>query len=68
MLDERDGVSYPDGVQAPDGAVYIICDYQRKGAKEILMAKFAERDVAAGKCESDAARLRMLVNKATGSK
>jgi predicted neuraminidase len=66
MLDERDQVSYPDGLQAPDGTMYVIYDYQRHGAKEILMAVFTEADIAAGECVSDKARLRVLVNKATG--
>lgn len=64
MLDKRSGVSYPDGVQAEDGTIYIIYDYSRTGAREILMARFTERDVLAGECVSEASELRMLVNKA----
>lgn len=69
LLDERLRVSYPDGVQAPDGSVYLIYDHERGGpasAKEILMAVFTEADVLAGKLTSPAIRLRVLVNKATG--
>jgi hypothetical protein len=55
-------------VQSPDGVLYIIYDYSRTAEIEILMAVFAEADVAAGKCVSDEARLRVLVNKATGKK
>ena len=65
-LDARSGVSYPDGVQAPDGAIYLIHDYDRIGAKEILMSVVTEDDVAARKCVSPNARLRVLVNRATG--
>jgi predicted neuraminidase len=68
MLDERRGVSYPDGVQAPDGTIYIIYDYSRTGAKQILMATFTEADVAQGEPVSDRARLRVLVNQATGTR
>ncbi|MBN2311181.1 MAG: exo-alpha-sialidase [Candidatus Hydrogenedentes bacterium] len=68
LLDERKYVSYPDGVQSPDGTIYIIYDFERHGAKQILMATFTEEDVAAGKCVSDRARLRVLVNQATGVK
>lgn len=64
LLDEREGVSYPDGVQAPDGTIYIIYDYSRTKAMEILMAKFTEEDVARGQCVTDVARLRIIVNKA----
>lgn len=68
MIDERMSVSYPDGVQAPDGTIYLIYDWQRRGAKEILMATFTEEDVAAGEPVSDRVRFRVLVNKATGTK
>lgn len=68
MLDKRSGVSYPDGVQAPDGTIYIIYDYSRQHAKKILMATFTEQDVAQGKCVSDKARLGVLVNRATGQR
>ena len=68
LLDERKYVSYPDGVQALDGALYLIYDFERRGAKKILMSVFTEDDVAAGKCVSDQARMRVLVNQATGTK
>jgi hypothetical protein len=66
LLDERTGVSYPDGFQADDGRIYIIRDFDRLGAKEILMAVFTERDVLAGRDTSGEVRLRVLVNQATG--
>jgi len=66
LLDERKGVSYPDGVQAEDGTIYIIYDYSRTAEKEILMACFTEADVAAGRAVSGKMRLRVLVNKASG--
>ena len=68
MIDERRGVSYPDGVQSPDGMIYLIYDFDRHGAKQILMATFTEDDVVQGKCVSDAARMRVVVNQATGVK
>lgn len=66
MLDERFGVSYPDGVQAPDGSLYVIYDYQRGRDKEILMAVFTEADVLESKLTSPGSRLRVRVNQATG--
>ena len=30
MIDERPGVSYPDGVQAPDGTLYEVSNRPRK--------------------------------------
>jgi len=68
LLDERSGVSYPDGVQSEDGTIYIIYDFARTRDKKILMATFTEADVLAGKPVSEEARLRVLVNQATGTK
>lgn len=64
LLDERRDVSYPDGVQAPDGTLYVIYDWSRTGAKEILMAVFTEEDILAGKPATDRARPGVLVNRA----
>ncbi len=66
VIDERRGVSYPDGVQAPDGTIYIVYDHSRTGEKQILMATFTEEDVAGRAFVSDRARQRVLVNQATG--
>jgi hypothetical protein len=66
MLDERLGVSYPDGQQTPDGLIHIIYDYNRVSDRNILMAAFREEDVAAVRDVSGAVKLRQLVSKATG--
>lgn len=66
MIDERPGVSYPDGVQSPDGVIYLIYDYSRTGDKQIFMATFTEDDVLKKGFASPAARQRVLVNQATG--
>ena len=66
LLDERNTVSYPDGVEAADGTIYIVYDISRTGEKEILVATFTEADAAAGKAVSDKVRLRIIANKATG--
>jgi len=66
MLDERLGVSYPDGQQTPDGLIRVVYDYNRVSDRNILMAAFREEDVAAGKDLSGAVKLRQLVSKATG--
>jgi hypothetical protein len=70
MLDERLGVSYPDGfeVDGPDGRIYIVYDYRRgdKGAKgadrEVLFCVFTEADVMAGK----GGQMRRLISKGCG--
>ena len=58
MIDEREDVTYPDGVQAKDGRIYIIYDHQRTPLGEVLMATFTEEDVRAGEPVSDKIRLR----------
>ncbi|MDZ4402792.1 sialidase family protein [Prosthecobacter sp.] len=68
LLDERNAVSYPDGFESPDGLIHILYDWNRHSDAEILMAKFREDDVLAGKVVSKDAKLLMLVNKATGPK
>jgi hypothetical protein len=66
LLDERAGVSYPDGQQTADGLIRIIYDYSRTGARQILMAAFREEDAAAGKAVTGAVRLCQLVSQASG--
>jgi predicted neuraminidase len=65
LLDERVGVSYPDGDQAEDGTIYVTYDHDRTGAREILMAAFREDDVIRGTAAPASVRLRVLINKAT---
>jgi predicted neuraminidase len=68
LLDERNAVSYPDGFEAPDGLIHILYDWNRHTDAEILLAKFREEDILAGKIVSNGANLQMLANKATGPK
>lgn len=63
LLDEREGLSYPDGFQAPDGAIYISYDWQRATKGHILFARFTEHDVDAGKLVSKGSALRRTIIK-----
>ncbi|MBN2329947.1 MAG: exo-alpha-sialidase [Candidatus Omnitrophica bacterium] len=63
LLDEREGVSYPDGQQGSDGAIRIIYDYSRTNHREILMARFTEDDVLQSAPNSKNASLKMIVSK-----
>lgn len=63
MLDERDDVTYPDGVEGSDGTIHIIYDHQRTPLGEVLMATFREEDVRAGKAVTDHMRLRELISR-----
>lgn len=68
LLDERSGVSYPDGVEDADGLIWITYDRNRGGDGEILLAKFREEDVAAGKDISGKVVLRHVINRLDKSK
>lgn len=63
MLDERKGISYPDGTQAPDGTIYISYDRERSRLGEILMARITEDDILAGKLVRANSRLKMLISR-----
>lgn len=66
ILDERGNVSYPDGAQTADGTIYIVYDRERYSDKEILVARFNENDVKAGKIASSDSQLKIIANKAKG--
>ena len=68
MLDERSGVSYPDGVQSLDGTIYISYDHNRATEGEILLARFTEQDILAKKLEGPKATLKMLISRPLGIK
>lgn len=63
LLDERNGVSYPDGVQAKDGLISVVYDRDRQGDGEILLAKFREQDVIEGRAVSRGAALRQVIQR-----
>jgi hypothetical protein len=63
MLDERTGISYPDGFQAPDGSIYISYDRNRAIDGEILFAKFTEEDVLARALVAPRSRLKNLISR-----
>jgi hypothetical protein len=62
LLDEREDVSYPDGIETSEGLIYVIYDRERTKAREILLARFTEADIQAGKPISAECRLKQLVN------
>lgn len=66
MLDERRGISYPDGFQAEDGMIYISYDRNRDWDGEILMAKFTEEDVLSGSFISDGSDNKILISRPLG--
>ena len=67
VLDERVGVSYPDGGQTADGTILVTHDYNRLNEREIYCHRFTEDDIRAGRIVSKIGKLGMIINKATGS-
>ncbi len=63
MLDERKGISYPDGFQAPDGRIYISYDRNRSTDGEILMARFTEDEILEGKLSKPNSKLQMVISR-----
>jgi len=63
LLDERSGISYPDGIQDKNGLIRIVYDRDRQGAGEILMARFREEDALAGKDASGEVSLKQVISK-----
>ncbi|PIY39617.1 MAG: hypothetical protein COZ06_29360, partial [Armatimonadetes bacterium CG_4_10_14_3_um_filter_66_18] len=61
VLDERKGISYPDGFQAPDGTLYISYDRNRATDGEVLLARFTEEDILAKKLVGPKSKLKMLI-------
>ena len=72
MLDERMSVSYPDGFEASDGHIYITYDRERgceesaekalSKAREVLYARFTEKDVLAGELVSKGSFLKKIIS------
>lgn len=74
LLDERRSISYPDAVEGEDGYIYVTYDRERgaqyhperdysDAAREILIAKFTEEDILAGKVTDPGSQLKMIGNK-----
>ncbi len=68
ILDERKGISYPDGFQAPDGTIYISYDRNRSTDGEVLMARFTEQDIAAKQLVGPKSKLKLLISRPLGAK
>lgn len=66
MLDERRGISYPDGFQSAEGMIYISYDHNRATDGHIMMAKFSEEDVFNKNFGSKNARSKQLIAEPKG--
>lgn len=53
LLDDRTKVSYPDAAWSADGTIYIVHDFDRTGAQEIIVTRLSEREIFEGEGSSD---------------
>lgn len=67
-LDDRENVSYPDGQQADDGFIWTVHDWNRMDGCEIVVSRFTEADVAAGRLVTPGSRLGIVSCKAAGAR
>jgi len=47
LIDQRKGVSYPDGQETGDGTIHIVYDYNRVTNQNIIITSFTENDILA---------------------
>ena len=66
MLDERRGISYPDGFQAQDGKIYVSYDRNRGTDGEVLFAVFSEKDILSGRLVDQGSANKLLISKPEG--
>ena len=60
-LDMRELPSYPDACQGTDGMIYCVHDFDRRGVGEVILDRFTEDDIRAGKVVSPKSRLHTIV-------
>lgn len=63
LLDERTGISYPDGFCTDDGYIYVSYDYERAEKGEIYMAGFTPSDILSKEIQSKKGFLERLIFK-----
>lgn len=51
LLDERADLSYPDVAQDEEGNLFIIYDYARYKAKQLILTKISEEEIRNGRVE-----------------
>jgi len=49
LIDPRAEISYPDFCQDEEGYIHLIYDRDRYGDKKLVLCKFSEADIMAGK-------------------
>ena len=67
VLDTRQNISYPDGMEDENGLIHVVYDRERYKDREILMCAFREEDILSGGIVSPDAHLRQVICKAAGT-
>jgi hypothetical protein len=63
LIDAR-ATSYPDAVQDGAGTIFLVHDFERTGAKEVVFHRFSEADIKAGKLVTHGSVMGRIANKA----
>lgn len=63
QLDMRKGVAYPDVSERSDGMLHCVHDFDRRNIGEIVLDKFTEADIRAGRLVTPESRLHVIVRK-----
>lgn len=61
LLDEREGISYPDGFQESNGVIHISYDRNRSTDGEIIMVSFEEKDIINPKKNAIGSKSRIII-------
>jgi hypothetical protein len=66
LLDQRKGISYPDGQQIKDGTINIVYNYNRRTDQNILVISFSEENILSDNCDKEI--IKVFNNRKTISK
>jgi hypothetical protein len=66
LLDQRKGISYPDGQQIKDGTINIVYNYNRRTDQNILVISFSEENILSDECDKEI--IKVFNNRKTISK
>ncbi|MBO7721471.1 MAG: exo-alpha-sialidase [Kiritimatiellae bacterium] len=63
LIDGRVNVSYPDGDVDRNGRIVIVYDRERRADREVLFARFTEKDATAGDDKAPGVELRRVISR-----
>ena len=63
VIDPGDS-SYPDAVEDDDGNIYLVHDRGRFSFREIVISRFTEKDILAGRLTEHSSFVNQIISKA----